>query len=221
MIACISDVDGVANALHRGGIGEHSFNRSRLGQQVEWRFVEITGGCRFFNHLGDGAQHRIGIEFAFVFADDAAIRADEHERRPGAHRVFAPDAHRVIVDDRVVDVQSTNRILKMNVEALGRVLGAMDADDEELIVEVGFEIPQLRDDVQAVDSAVGPEIENDELASQVGDLQRALGVEPGQPIRELGRTDGSRVHARHSSSPYSEVSSDPLASSCSVSSNTS
>ena len=54
----------------------------------------------------------------------------------------------------------------------GRVLfvlefGGMDADDHDLVGILLFQLLQIRNDVHAVDAAIGPEIEQHDFAAQV------------------------------------------------------
>lgn len=48
--------------------------------------------------------------------------------------------------------------------------------------------------MNAVDSAEGPEIQNDDFASQAGQSHRR-GIDPEQVVRKLRRAHGSRVHS--------------------------
>jgi hypothetical protein len=80
--------------------------------------------------------------------------------------------------------------------AFGRKLGGVNADHDQFVRECVFEVPQLRDDVVAIDSAVGPKVENDDLAAEVGHRQR-LGVEPLQPGRKLRRPNRPRILTCH------------------------
>ena len=70
-----------------------------------------------------------------------------------------------------------------------------------------FELPQLRKDVQAVDSAEGPEVEQDQLAAQVAEGERAPGVEPVGVGREIGCVDPAGEPLRHPTrrGPYAGV----------------
>ena len=61
--------------------------------------------------------------------------------------------------------------------ALGVKLAGVNADDNELILIFFFELGQVGKDVMAVDAAERPEIEQDDLAAQLGKSDRA-GVDP-------------------------------------------
>ena len=52
--------------------------------------------------------------------------------------------------------------------ALGVELGGMHADDHQLVLVFLFELGQVRKNVVAVDAAEGPEIEQDDLALELG-----------------------------------------------------
>ena len=58
-------------------------------------------------------------------------------------------------------------------------LRRMDADDDQFVGVFLFEIGQLRQGVHAVNAAERPEIEEDDLAAQVLQMDRAGGVQPG------------------------------------------
>jgi hypothetical protein len=49
------------------------------------------------------------------------------------------------------------------------ILSALDPDYNELSMVPGFELPQLREYMDAVDSAIGPEVEEHDLAPQLGE----------------------------------------------------
>ena len=57
--------------------------------------------------------------------------------------------------------------------ALGVELGRMDADDDQLVLVLLLELGQVGEDVVAIDAAERPEIEQDDLAAQLGEGDRA------------------------------------------------
>ena len=74
-------------------------------------------------------------------------------------------------------------------------LSAVDASDRDVIRISLFELPQLREYVDAVDSAVGPEVEQQEFAAKVGELKPATaGVNPVERVGEIGSADGGTIH---------------------------
>ena len=56
---------------------------------------------------------------------------------------------------------------------LGVELGGVDADDHQLVLVLLLELGQVGQDVVAVDAAVGPEVEQDDLAPQLGRARSA------------------------------------------------
>ena len=67
-------------------------------------------------------------------------------------------------------------------------LGRVDADDDQLIGVRLLDRAQLVEDVQAVDAAERPEVEQHEAAAQVAEVEGRGGVEPAA-TGELGGTD--------------------------------
>ena len=131
--------------------------------------IEKTRGVELLDHLRDQPIEGLERELAFVPSDDAAYRVDEHEGRPGADRVGLPDAKVTVVDDRMPDVQSLDSSPDALSLPLGDELRRVYADDDELPAPLPLEPPHLRKDVQAVDSAVGPEVEQDQLAAEIAE----------------------------------------------------
>ena len=78
----------------------------------------------------------------------------------------------------------------------------MYADDHQLFGVFGLEAFQVGDDVHAVDAAVGPKVQQDELAAQSAQAQAAAYVEPLQVGRKLGRPHRALVDRdRHCVAP--------------------
>jgi len=72
----------------------------------------------------------------------------------------------------------------------------MHADDDQLSAVLLLEALEIRNDVQAVDAAVRPEIEQDDLAAKRLQRQRRRDVEPGEAGGEIGRVKArGLVHA--------------------------
>ena len=69
-------------------------------------------------------------------------------------------------------------------------LGGVHADHHQRIVAVPLlEIAQHRQDVQAVDAAVGPEVEDDDLPAKVADRRWTVDVQPGRRSAEVRGVD--------------------------------
>ena len=83
----------------------------------------------------------------------------------------------------------------MDAVALARELSAVDANDRDVIRISLFELPQLREYVDAIDSAIGPEVEQQELAAKVGELKSATaGVNPVERVGEIGSAYRGTIH---------------------------
>ncbi len=137
-----------------------------------------------------GCPHRLEGKLPLVLGEDAAAGIDQHQRRPGADGVLLPNHVLVIIDDRVMHLQPLHSGTQVLRDPFGRELVGMNPDDDQFVDKRAFELPQLREDVVTVDSAGGPEVEQDQLAAQVGQRQRS-GVEPLQIERELRSSDGT------------------------------
>ena len=71
---------------------------------------------------------------------------------------------------------------------LVRELRRMHPDDHEHVRVLALELAQLVQDVQAVDAAERPEVEEHKTASEVSEAERSGSVEPAA-AGELGGTD--------------------------------
>src|SRR6476661_5741129 len=107
-------------------------------------------------HEGDQG---FGGELARMHSDDASVRINGDERWPRAHGVGAPDAKLPVVDRGVNGVEPDGGIADTRRLTLGDVLAAVHADNGKRFSVSCLELPQLREHVDAVDSAVRPEIE--------------------------------------------------------------
>ncbi len=63
-------------------------------------------------------------------------------------------------------------------------LRRVDADHDDVIGIRLFEFLELRQDMDAIDTAVSPEIEDHELATQIAQIDRPAGVEPARTAVE-------------------------------------
>src|SRR5690606_28453885 len=129
-----------------------------------------------------------GVDLSLMLADDPPFRIDEDQRWPGANRVLGPDVEVDVIDHRVLDIVALDRAPQAAAGPLGRELCRMHPDDDQCVRKLPLDLPQLGKQMEAIYSAVGPEIEDHELAAQIGEPQRPLGVEPLEIVRELGRS---------------------------------
>ena len=106
-------------------------------------------------------------------ADVPPVGVDQHQGRPAIDAEPVPDDHVGVVDDRVLDPVLGHLAADVLGVLLGVELGGVDADDHQLVLVLLLELGQVGQDVVAVDAAVGPEVEQDDLALELGELDRA------------------------------------------------
>ena len=149
----------------RPGRGRRERQRSRASPQPS-----ALGRVRAVELRDDGVQGRRelpGEELAGHGADHSAGRVEDHDRGPRPHAERAPDAELAVVHDGVLDAEALRRGGDVGRHALGAELAGVHADDDQLIRVALFQLPQLRQYVDAVDSAVSPEVEQHQLAAQL------------------------------------------------------
>ena len=130
---------------------------------------------------------RIGVELYGMHADDVPTWIDRNERRPRLHRVRAPYTKLPIIHRGVRGLQSQRGIPNVVGDALLGVFAAVHTDDRDPRSVSFLELPQLRKNMDAVDSAVGPEIEKEQFAAEVGERQTtSTGVHPIERIWKIG-----------------------------------
>ncbi len=120
---------------------------------------------------------------------DIACRIDEYQGGPGADGVSLPDHELGVIDNRMRDLMAPDGVAEGGRLALVGKFGRVYPDDGQGIGERGFQRLQLREDVQAIDSAIRPEIEQDHASSEVREAERTWGVEPLHTLRKLPRVD--------------------------------
>ncbi len=126
------------------------------------------------------------------------LRVDDDERRPGPHGVLLPRGELRVVQHGVLDAVPLDRVDDGLVVGLVHELRRVDADDHHRVPVLLLQLPQLVEDVQAVDAAEGPEIEDQYAAPEVGERQGlASGVQPAALADQLGGADaGTAVGGR-------------------------
>jgi len=104
---------------------------------------------------------------------DVSRWVDEDQSGPGAHAVALPHQEFRVIHDRMSNLVTSDRVAKGDCLPLIGKLGGMDPDDRQGQGEFRFQRLQLREDVQAVDSAVGPEVEQDQPSAEIREAERA------------------------------------------------
>ena len=145
------------------------------------------------DQLAEQRVDRVHVALAGVLRDDVALRVDEHQRRPGPGGVGLPGDQLGVVEDGVVHGVALDRLRQRHRVGLVHELRRVHADHDQLVGEPLLQRPQLVDDVQAVDAAEGPEVEQHEAAAQVAqrDVARRCSARPGRAARGPGRGAGA------------------------------
>ena len=130
----------------------------------------------------------VRVPLAGQLRDDVALGVDHHERRPRLHGVLLPGRELRVVEHRVVHLVALDGRGHGGRVGLVLELGRVDADGHQDVGVLLLERAQLGQDVQAVHAAEGPEVEQDDLAAQVGQRELlAAGVQPAAAA-QLGST---------------------------------
>ena len=117
--------------------------------------------------MRDEVMHSDVVKFAGVPGNDLAERVDEDECGPCVDRERLPDRKVGVRDHGVMDPETLSRERKTFGVALGRKFWRVDANDLKLVRESELEPMQIRKNVNAIDAAGGPEVEQHHLAAQV------------------------------------------------------
>src|SRR6185369_6632526 len=119
-----------------------------------------------FDNFGDRLIDDVVVTLTGNAANDVPVRTDQHLRGPCANAVALPDrVFRVVVNgmldfvaqDDAPDVFRLFFVLK---------LCGVNADHDQFFRILRFELLQIRNDVDTVDAAVGPEVEQNDFAFQ-------------------------------------------------------
>jgi hypothetical protein len=73
-----------------------------------------------------------------------------------------------------------DRFLQVVLDFFVREFGRVDANDHQFVGVFLLQFPQLRKDVDAVDSTIGPEVQDNNLPRQIGLGQRTVCIHPLQ-----------------------------------------
>ena len=143
--------------------------------------------------LGDVAVQLIPEPFSRSPGEQSAVGADQDEGRPGPDKVVVPDFVSVVDDHRMFDVVADDRLPDIFRILFVVKFGGVHTDHQEGGFPVlSFQISQIRQDVQAIDAAVGPEVEEHDMPLQQVEGQGAVRVEPKGGFRKSGRLH--RIH---------------------------
>jgi len=112
-----------------------------------------------------------------VLRDHLAERIDDISVGQ-ARTAYSRQTRKSVVDDRVPDVQAADGGVEARGLLLAGELRRVHTDDHEAAVVLPFELPQLRQQMEAVNSTERPEVEQHQFAAKVAHAQRPIGVQP-------------------------------------------
>ena len=146
---------------------------------------------------GDAGVDHLLVAFAGDEQQQVAPWADDGHRRPTPDTDLLPHLHRVVVHDRVGDLVAQHGVADVRRHLFVFELGRVHADKRDRITGVPFlQLGEVGQHVDAVDAAVGPEIEHDNLAGELPVERKRRRVEPIFAIGERRRAEsfGLLVH---------------------------
>jgi hypothetical protein len=107
-----------------------------------------------------------------------ALFVDQDSGGPSPDSITFPNFKVVVLHHRITNPQLRHRSSDFIQRLFPRKLWAMNPDDGEAFIFVLIiPVPQPRDDVLAVNSAVGPKLHENDTALQVAQTER-LGIDP-------------------------------------------
>jgi hypothetical protein len=173
-----------------GGEGEGAGDLGRRGLDREARPCQRTVRLRLGEQARDRGVERSEIGLSRRHRADRPVRPHEHERGPRSHGVGTPDPVPLVHHDRVPHAVARHGLRDAKGVALGRELGRVDADHHHRIAgALVFQGSQHGEHVQAVDSAIRPEVQDDDVPPKLRQAQRAGGAQPPEAVRQLRRVD--------------------------------
>src|SRR5262245_50733171 len=98
---------------------------------------------------------------------DITHRIYDHECWPGADGISLPHREVRVHHHRMLDTVAEDGVANVMVHLLVRKLGTMDADHlKRCVLELLLKVLEVGKDVHAVDAAIRPKIQEDDLALQ-------------------------------------------------------
>jgi hypothetical protein len=175
-------------------IGEHEPLRVAQGRALAIDERGDPGAEQALESHGVAVRRR-ATEHAMVrrIGDREAVPVQGHlsgdgERAWRDGRRLRREVERLLVQ-RSVGAGGSEDALDEGGDRVGGELGAVDPDDGDRAAEPALDVPQLREHVDAVDSAAGPEVEQQQLAPEVTEGESACARV--QPIEGIGRVGGA------------------------------
>ena len=126
---------------HFAGVGEHGAGDGvRFESEGYGRAVDLLFGVEFVDEGRDDRCEEVVDALAGMAADEVACRVDEDEGRPCIGAVGVPEGEVGVVHDGMMEAVLLNSVADALVVVLCGVLAGVDADDDEGLAEVGFEV---------------------------------------------------------------------------------
>jgi hypothetical protein len=123
-----------------------------------------------------------------------SIAIDHYESRPCVHCVRSPDAELAVVDYRMGDFVAPRRVTNTGRIALCDIFAAVHPYDSYVAGIPLLDLPQLRKNVNAIDSAVRPEVEKDHVTPKTFQRERLFAcMDPVEARREFGCANTRQV----------------------------
>ena len=151
-------------------------------------------GTVLLAQLGEQGVDRVRVPLARVLRHDVPLGVDQHERGPGPRGVGLPRHQVRVVEDRVAYVVALDRRGERVRVGLVGELGRVHPDDDELPGVLLLDLTQLVEDVQAVHAAEGPEVQERETPTEIGERQRPARVQPAAAAQLRGADSRADAH---------------------------
>jgi hypothetical protein len=143
-------------------------------------------------HVEEFRHRRVGLRIvtlAEARVRDASLLVEEVLGRPVLILIRIPGGHLAVDCDRPGDPEALHGGRDIGWDLLEIELRGMNPHDHEAAALVGVvKDLEMRDGTHAVDAREGPEVDEHDLAAEVGKGQRR-GVEPPVDTREVRRND--------------------------------
>lgn len=173
---------------HERLAGEAQMRGDRLGRDIR----PVTAPERALGgvlrlQLLDELLNGVRMPLARVLGDDIALGIDDDEGGPGPYGVLLPGGELGVVEHGVMHLIALDGVDDGLVLGLVHELRRMDPDDHHGVAVLLLELAQFVQDMQTVNAAKCPKIEDNDASSQVS--EGVLGVariEPAAPADELG-----------------------------------
>jgi hypothetical protein len=183
------------------GIGQDAARERehRLGQSLALQLDRYGGAVERSPRIGGPYElhdHRFkGLvsSLADVHLGQASQRIDQDQRRPGLDAPVVPHLAPGIVGDGVLDAIAQDHLAHVLGILFVRELGRVDADHDQLVGELVLQTPEVGEFVDAVDTPIGPKIDEYDLAAELRQGKRPVDVEPIQVRGQLWCFSGIQV----------------------------